>query len=160
MRHTCNTVYLTGTQIWMLDCKCVQLQPNRTICGPGIQSVRLSHLSLSSRRTAFRWSFKLDCCFQSVRSAVCTHPARNPISAECRAQKVCGLLDLLQQFTASRRSTSQRSAMATDTKAKPALSPLWTTVKPFLNGGLSGMAATCVIQPIDMVKVCVPLPCW
>jgi solute carrier family 25 oxoglutarate transporter 11 len=43
--------------------------------------------------------------------------------------------------------------MASESKPKPALSPIWTTVKPFLNGGLSGMAATCVIQPIDMVKV-------
>ena len=36
---------------------------------------------------------------------------------------------------------------------KPALSPLWKTVKPFLNGGASGMVATCCIQPIDIVKV-------
>lgn len=33
-------------------------------------------------------------------------------------------------------------------------STLWQTVKPFVNGGSAGMAATCVIQPIDMVKVC------
>jgi len=33
------------------------------------------------------------------------------------------------------------------------LSPAWKATKPFLNGGLSGMAATCIIQPIDMVKV-------
>lgn len=32
-------------------------------------------------------------------------------------------------------------------------SAVWGTVKPFVNGGLSGMAATCIIQPIDMVKV-------
>jgi solute carrier family 25 oxoglutarate transporter 11 len=31
---------------------------------------------------------------------------------------------------------------------------VWTTVKPFVNGGASGMLATCVIQPIDMIKVC------
>lgn len=31
--------------------------------------------------------------------------------------------------------------------------PVWKTVKPYLNGGLSGMGATCLIQPIDMVKV-------
>uniref|UniRef100_A0A061S2N8 Solute carrier family 25 (Mitochondrial oxoglutarate transporter), member 11 n=1 Tax=Tetraselmis sp. GSL018 TaxID=582737 RepID=A0A061S2N8_9CHLO len=31
--------------------------------------------------------------------------------------------------------------------------PVWNAAKPFLNGGLSGMMATCVIQPIDMVKV-------
>eukprot|EP01025_Chloroclados_australasicus_P059095 TRINITY_DN745_c0_g1_i1.p1 TRINITY_DN745_c0_g1~~TRINITY_DN745_c0_g1_i1.p1 ORF type:complete len:320 (-),score=22.13 TRINITY_DN745_c0_g1_i1:292-1188(-) len=30
---------------------------------------------------------------------------------------------------------------------------VWKTLKPFVNGGLSGMAATCLIQPIDMVKV-------
>jgi hypothetical protein len=29
----------------------------------------------------------------------------------------------------------------------------WKTVKPFVNGGASGMLATCVIQPIDMIKV-------
>ncbi len=32
-------------------------------------------------------------------------------------------------------------------------SAIWNTTKPFLNGGLSGMGATCIIQPIDMVKV-------
>lgn len=30
---------------------------------------------------------------------------------------------------------------------------VWKAVKPFMNGGLSGMGATCVIQPIDIVKV-------
>lgn len=30
---------------------------------------------------------------------------------------------------------------------------IWSTIKPFVNGGASGMLATCVIQPIDMVKV-------
>jgi len=30
---------------------------------------------------------------------------------------------------------------------------VWKTIKPFANGGMSGMAATCIIQPIDMVKV-------
>jgi solute carrier family 25 oxoglutarate transporter 11 len=34
-----------------------------------------------------------------------------------------------------------------------ASSAAWKTVKPFVNGGASGMLATCVIQPIDMVKV-------
>ncbi len=29
----------------------------------------------------------------------------------------------------------------------------WLAVKPYFNGGLSGMAATCIIQPIDMIKV-------
>ena len=36
---------------------------------------------------------------------------------------------------------------------KKPLNPVWTAVKPFLNGGLAGMGATCVIQPVDMVKV-------
>lgn len=30
---------------------------------------------------------------------------------------------------------------------------VWKAVKPFFNGGLSGMGATCIIQPVDMVKV-------
>ena len=29
----------------------------------------------------------------------------------------------------------------------------WKAAKPFVNGGLSGMCATSIIQPIDMVKV-------
>lgn len=29
----------------------------------------------------------------------------------------------------------------------------WKAAKPYVNGGLSGMMATSVIQPIDMVKV-------
>ena len=32
-------------------------------------------------------------------------------------------------------------------------SSLWRGIKPFVNGGTSGMMATCIIQPIDMVKV-------
>ena len=28
----------------------------------------------------------------------------------------------------------------------------WQTMKPFVNGGLSGIGATCVIQPLDIVK--------
>lgn len=36
-------------------------------------------------------------------------------------------------------------------------STVWTTVKPFLNGGLAGMGATCVVQPVDMVKVRIQL---
>ena len=29
----------------------------------------------------------------------------------------------------------------------------WLAVKPFVNGGLAGMASISIIQPIDMVKV-------
>lgn len=39
---------------------------------------------------------------------------------------------------------------------KPKSTGVWPTVKPFVNGGASGMLATCVIQPIDMIKVFSP----
>ena len=41
--------------------------------------------------------------------------------------------------------------------SSPKRSTIWSTVKPFVNGGASGMLATCVIQPIDMVKVRIQL---
>ncbi|CAM6092146.1 unnamed protein product [Calypogeia fissa] len=49
--------------------------------------------------------------------------------------------------------------MAAVTAAQEQRKPgaLWTTVKPFLNGGLAGMGATCVIQPVDMIKVRIQL---
>lgn len=31
------------------------------------------------------------------------------------------------------------------------------TIQPFWIGGLSGMTATCVIQPVDMIKVVIQL---
>ncbi|KAL8159534.1 hypothetical protein V2J09_001071 [Rumex salicifolius] len=40
---------------------------------------------------------------------------------------------------------------------KPKVVSVWSKIKPFVNGGASGMAATCVIQPIDMVKVRIQL---
>ncbi|KAK3011805.1 hypothetical protein RJ639_012506 [Escallonia herrerae] len=40
-------------------------------------------------------------------------------------------------------------------KAKPA--GVWPIVKPFVNGGAFGILATCVIQPIDMIKVRIQL---
>ncbi|KAH9740580.1 mitochondrial dicarboxylate/tricarboxylate transporter dtc [Citrus sinensis] len=40
---------------------------------------------------------------------------------------------------------------------KPQSAGVWPTVKPFVNGGASGMLATCVIQPIDMIKVRIQL---
>ncbi|RWR72637.1 mitochondrial dicarboxylate/tricarboxylate transporter DTC-like protein [Cinnamomum micranthum f. kanehirae] len=42
-------------------------------------------------------------------------------------------------------------------KPKPKPSGVWPTIKPFVNGGASGMLATCVIQPIDMIKVRIQL---
>ncbi|KAG2675234.1 hypothetical protein I3843_13G154100 [Carya illinoinensis] len=40
---------------------------------------------------------------------------------------------------------------------KPTAAGVWPTVRPFVNGGTSGMLATCVIQPIDMIKVRIQL---
>ncbi|KAL1805704.1 hypothetical protein DCAR_0831456 [Daucus carota subsp. sativus] len=40
---------------------------------------------------------------------------------------------------------------------KPVSSGVWPTIKPFVNGGAAGMLATCVIQPIDMIKVRIQL---
>eukprot|EP00894_Picocystis_sp_ML_P001633 jgi/Pico_ML_1/52150/g2908.t1 len=36
-------------------------------------------------------------------------------------------------------------------------STVWNNVKPYINGGSSGMMATCCIQPLDMVKVRIQL---
>lgn len=47
--------------------------------------------------------------------------------------------------------------MGDEKKGKPAASGVWSTIKPFVNGGASGMLATCVIQPIDMIKVRIQL---
>ncbi|KAF8010450.1 hypothetical protein BT93_J1168 [Corymbia citriodora subsp. variegata] len=44
----------------------------------------------------------------------------------------------------------------TDQK-KPKPAGVRPAVKPFVNGGASGMLATCVVQPIDMVKVRIQL---
>jgi len=35
--------------------------------------------------------------------------------------------------------------------------PVWGAAKPFLTGSMAGMVATCVIQPVDMVKVRIQL---
>ncbi|OWM69278.1 hypothetical protein CDL15_Pgr025465 [Punica granatum] len=40
-----------------------------------------------------------------------------------------------------------------DEKKPKSATGVWPTVKPFVNGGASGMLATSVIQPIDMVKL-------
>lgn len=53
----------------------------------------------------------------------------------------------------SPRGLRSRSAEMGDEKKPMAATGVWPTVKPFANGGASGMLATCVIQPIDMVKV-------
>ncbi|MCO5549303.1 hypothetical protein L7F22_002771 [Adiantum nelumboides] len=40
---------------------------------------------------------------------------------------------------------------------KPQTSKAWVAAKPFVNGGVSGMLATYVIQPVDIVKGCIQL---
>ncbi|KAG4999922.1 hypothetical protein JHK87_020994 [Glycine soja] len=47
--------------------------------------------------------------------------------------------------------------MGDENKTKSPASGVWSTIKPFVNGGASGMLATCVIQPIDMIKVRIQL---
>jgi solute carrier family 25 oxoglutarate transporter 11 len=46
-----------------------------------------------------------------------------------------------------------------ETKPAAAAAPggAWNVAKPFVYGGISGMAATCCVQPIDMVKVRIQL---
>ncbi|KAJ7558648.1 hypothetical protein O6H91_04G051900 [Diphasiastrum complanatum] len=46
--------------------------------------------------------------------------------------------------------------MAAAGQEKPT-SKIWASIKPFANGGLAGMGATCVIQPVDMIKVRIQL---
>jgi len=43
--------------------------------------------------------------------------------------------------------------MAAEAKQAGGTSGVWRAVKPFVNGGSSGIVATCCIQPIDIVKV-------
>ena len=43
------------------------------------------------------------------------------------------------------------------TLSPSALAATWQAVKPFLNGGVAGMASISIIQPIDMVKVRIQL---
>ena len=54
--------------------------------------------------------------------------------------------------------TDKVAQKADDLKAKlpepqVAAKSAWSQAKPFVNGGASGMLATCFIQPVDMVKV-------
>lgn len=44
-------------------------------------------------------------------------------------------------------------AAAVQAQSTMADNKVWKAIKPYFNGGLSGMGATCIIQPIDMVKV-------
>ncbi|WOK97179.1 hypothetical protein Cni_G05887 [Canna indica] len=61
----------------------------------------------------------------------------------------------VHQRVIARRTVESCVEMA---EGKPkSQSGVWSTVKPFVNGGASGMLATCIIQPIDMVKVRIQL---
>lgn len=54
----------------------------------------------------------------------------------------------------SARATSELKNAAPDTSSTDLLHrPLMRTALPFINGGLAGMTATTVIQPVDMIKV-------
>ncbi len=44
---------------------------------------------------------------------------------------------------------SRHNARATNSQRKMSDNAVWNAVKPYMNGGLSGMGATCVIQPLD-----------
>ncbi|KAH9575173.1 hypothetical protein CY35_01G097800 [Sphagnum magellanicum] len=50
-----------------------------------------------------------------------------------------------------------QAKMASRSEETKVPASVWSAVKPFLNGGLSGMGATCVIQPVDMIKVRIQL---
>ena len=47
--------------------------------------------------------------------------------------------------------------MTSQPAEKGGLDKFLDTIQPFWIGGLSGMIATCVIQPIDMIKVTIQL---
>lgn len=47
--------------------------------------------------------------------------------------------------------------MTTQTPQKSTADKVLDRIQPFVIGGLSGMFATCIIQPIDMVKVTIQL---
>lgn len=43
------------------------------------------------------------------------------------------------------------------TTNKSSVDKFLDSIQPFVIGGLSGMFATCIIQPIDMIKVSIQL---
>lgn len=47
--------------------------------------------------------------------------------------------------------------MTTTKPAKSSTDKFLDSIQPFLIGGLSGMFATCIIQPVDMIKVSIQL---
>lgn len=63
------------------------------------------------------------------------------------------VLNLLSLSLSSQLKLSWIQKKKMGEEKKPQSAGVWPTVKPFVNGGASGMLATCVIQPIDMIKV-------
>lgn len=47
--------------------------------------------------------------------------------------------------------------MTSQPAEKSGLNKFLDTIQPFWIGGLSGMLATCVVQPVDMIKVTIQL---
>ena len=47
--------------------------------------------------------------------------------------------------------------MTSQPAEKSGMSKFMDTIQPFWIGGLSGMLATCVVQPVDMIKVTIQL---
>ena len=47
--------------------------------------------------------------------------------------------------------------MTSLTTEKSGMAKFLDTIQPFWIGGLSGMLATCVVQPVDMIKVTIQL---
>uniref|UniRef100_A0A383WF43 Uncharacterized protein n=1 Tax=Tetradesmus obliquus TaxID=3088 RepID=A0A383WF43_TETOB len=63
------------------------------------------------------------------------------------------LLVCLSTLPSSSTSPVEATPASYQSAATMADNKVWQAVKPYLNGGASGMMATCIIQPIDMVKV-------
>src|SRR5438046_1532586 len=58
-----------------------------------------------------------------------------------------------EALESTRKMAEKAAADSMAVKADFLHTPLMRAALPFINGGLSGMVATTVIQPVDMVKV-------
>lgn len=61
--------------------------------------------------------------------------------------------------TTNAPGTSAQAVVAKPASSSPATSQskIMDIIQPFIIGGLSGMLATCIIQPVDMIKVTIQL---
>ncbi|KAI8609755.1 hypothetical protein BC830DRAFT_1233121, partial [Chytriomyces sp. MP71] len=55
------------------------------------------------------------------------------------------------------RKLSPDRSMSSQTPSPTASRSVWSMVQPFVLGGASGMIATAIVQPVDMVKVRIQL---